>query len=56
MVDCDAIIGMNFFHACYALVNCRTRVVKFEFPNKSGLERKNNSSVPKGVSFRTLRQ
>ena len=29
MVDFDVILGMDWLHACYALVDCRTRVVKF---------------------------
>ena len=25
----DVILGMDFLHACYASIDCRTRVVKF---------------------------
>ncbi|KAH0710411.1 hypothetical protein KY284_011838 [Solanum tuberosum] len=48
MVDFDVILGMDWLHACYASVDCRTRVVKFQFPNEPILEWKNSSAVPKG--------
>ena len=28
MIDFDVIIGMEWLHACYASIDCRTRVVK----------------------------
>ncbi|WP_262420523.1 hypothetical protein [Escherichia coli] len=28
-IDFDVIIGMDWLHACYASVDCRTRVVHF---------------------------
>lgn len=34
---------------CYALVDCRTRVVKFKFPNKPILGRKGSIVVLKGL-------
>jgi len=34
MVDFDVILGMDWLHACYASVDCKTRVVKFQFPNE----------------------
>ncbi|KAH0755813.1 hypothetical protein KY290_026083 [Solanum tuberosum] len=48
MVDFDVILGMDWLHACYASVNCRTRVVRFQFPNEPVLEWKRSSTVPKG--------
>ncbi|KAH0784270.1 hypothetical protein KY290_003868 [Solanum tuberosum] len=47
MVGFDVILGMDWLHACYASVDCRTRVVKFQFPNESVLEWKSSSVVPK---------
>ena len=29
MIDFDVIIGMEWLHACYASIDCRTRVFKF---------------------------
>ena len=37
MVDFDGILGMDWFHAYDALIDCRNRVVKFQFPNNSSL-------------------
>lgn len=34
MVDFDVILGMDWLHVSYASVDCRTRVVKFQFPNE----------------------
>ncbi|KAH0705892.1 hypothetical protein KY285_010419 [Solanum tuberosum] len=48
MVDFDVILGMDWLHACYASVDCRTRVVKFQFPNEPVIELKSSSAVPKG--------
>ena len=38
MVDFDVILGMDWLHACYASVNYRTRVIKFQFPNDLVIE------------------
>ena len=38
MVDFDIILGMDWFHACFSSIDCRTRVVKFNFPNEPILE------------------
>ena len=38
MVDFDVILSMDWLRACYASVDCRTRVVKFQFPNEPVLE------------------
>ncbi|WMV45522.1 hypothetical protein MTR67_038907 [Solanum verrucosum] len=38
MVAFDIILGMDWLHACYALGDCRTRVVKFQFPNELVIE------------------
>uniref|UniRef100_M1DI19 Gag-pol polyprotein n=1 Tax=Solanum tuberosum TaxID=4113 RepID=M1DI19_SOLTU len=33
MIDYDVILGMDWLHSCYAAIDYRTRVVKFQFPN-----------------------
>lgn len=38
MVDFDIILFMDWIHAFYALIDCRTQVVKFKFPNEPVLE------------------
>ena len=32
MFDFDVILCMDRLHACFASIDCRTRVVKFNFP------------------------
>ncbi|KAH0765418.1 hypothetical protein KY285_001289 [Solanum tuberosum] len=48
MVDFDVILGMDWLHACYASIDCRTRVVKFQFPNDPVFEWMSSSIGPKG--------
>ena len=43
MVDFDVILGMDWLHSCYASVDCRTRIVHFQFPNEPILEWKGSS-------------
>ena len=40
MFDIDIILGMDWFHECFASRHCRTRVVKFQFPKEPILEQK----------------
>ena len=48
MVDFDVILGMDFLHSCSASVNCRTRIVHFQFPDERILELKGSSLAPMG--------
>ena len=34
MFDFDIILGMDWVHDCFASIDCRTRVVKFQFPKE----------------------
>jgi len=38
MLDFDVILVMDWLNVCYASIDCRTRVVKFQFPNEPILE------------------
>ncbi|KAH0705906.1 hypothetical protein KY285_010431 [Solanum tuberosum] len=48
MVDFNVILGKDWLHACYASIDCRTRVVKFQIPNEPVIEWSSSSVVPKG--------
>ncbi|XP_070017698.1 uncharacterized protein [Nicotiana sylvestris] len=46
MVDFDVIMGMDWLYSCFAKLDCWTRTVRFEFPNKSVIEWKRDNVVP----------
>ncbi|KAH0743127.1 hypothetical protein KY290_031120 [Solanum tuberosum] len=48
MVDFDVILGMDWLHSCYASVDCRTRIVRFQFPDEPVLEWMGSSLAPAG--------
>ncbi|KAH0710891.1 hypothetical protein KY284_012318 [Solanum tuberosum] len=48
MVDFDVILGMDWLHTYYASIDCRTRKVKFRFPNEPVLEWESRDVVVKG--------
>ena len=47
MVDIDVILVMDWLHACYAYIDCRTQVTKFQFLNEPVLEWKSSSTLPR---------
>ncbi|WMV33479.1 hypothetical protein MTR67_026864 [Solanum verrucosum] len=55
MVNFDVILGINWLHSCYAFVDCRTCVVKFQFPNEPTLELKGRNFMPKGQFMSCLK-
>ncbi|XP_049381296.1 uncharacterized protein LOC125845822 [Solanum stenotomum] len=48
MVDFDVVLGMDWLHAYYASIDCRTRRVKFQFPSEPILEWESQNVVVKG--------
>ena len=34
MFNFDVMLGMDWLHACFASIDCRSRVVRFNFPNE----------------------
>ena len=34
MLNFDVILSMDWLHACFASIDCRTRVVRFNFKNE----------------------
>ncbi|XP_070044933.1 uncharacterized protein [Nicotiana tomentosiformis] len=47
MVDFGVIMGIDWLYKCYTILDCRAKVVKFEFPNESIREWKGNIAEPR---------
>lgn len=48
MMDFDIILGMDWSHAHYAFIDCRTRKARFQFPNEPILMWESCDVVVKG--------
>ncbi|XP_070034782.1 uncharacterized protein [Nicotiana tomentosiformis] len=48
MLDFDAIMGMDWLAACYAIVDCRAKIPRFHFLGEPVLEWVGNTATPRG--------
>ena len=48
MVNFDVILGMHLLHACFDSIDCRTKLINFNFPHEPILEWKWGNSIPRG--------
>ncbi|XP_070047065.1 uncharacterized protein [Nicotiana tomentosiformis] len=48
MVEFDVIMGMDWLASCYASVDCRLKMVQFQFPGEPVLKWKGNTVSPRG--------
>ncbi|KAF3623602.1 RAB GTPase B1C [Capsicum annuum] len=51
MMDFDVILSMDWLHSCYASVDCRNRIVNFQFPNEPVLEWRGSTTALKVIFF-----
>ncbi|XP_070020045.1 uncharacterized protein [Nicotiana sylvestris] len=56
MVDFDVIMGMNWLYSCFAKLDCQTRVMRLEFPNKPVIEWKEMSREDQADYLRAVLQ
>ena len=56
MVYFDFILGIDWLHACYASIDCKTQVVKFQVPNDLAIDWSSSSAVTKGCFIFYLKE
>ena len=55
MLDFDVIFGMDQLDASFTTIDCRTRVVRFNFPNELVIDWKDGNSIPRGCIISCLK-
>ena len=55
MLDFYIILGMDWLHACFASIDCRKIVVRFNFPNEPVVELKGENFIPRGLIISSLK-
>ena len=56
MVDFDVIMGMDWLASFYAMVDCRIKIVHFQFPKEVVLKWKSNIGAPRGKFISYLKE
>ncbi|XP_070002821.1 uncharacterized protein [Nicotiana sylvestris] len=56
MVEFDVIMGMDWLASCHANVDCREKIVRFQFPEEHVLEWKGNTASPRGRFISYLKE
>ena len=55
IIDFDVILGMDWLHACFASIDCKTGLVRFNLPNEPVVQWKGRNSIPRGCIISCLK-